>query len=112
MHWRQIQRTNISSLDELINYLELDEESQKRINKNPHFVMNIPLRLASKMQKNTINDPLFRQFVPLIEEKNKTLGFIEDPVGDHQAGCTPSLLHKYEGRALLITTSACAMHCR
>lgn len=112
MHWRQIQKTNIISHENLIKFLELDENSQRQINKNPHFILNLPLRLASKMQKNNVNDPLFRQFVPLLEEKIKTLGFIEDPVGDQKVQCTPNLLHKYEGRALLVTTSACAMHCR
>src|SRR5262249_7956432 len=35
-----------------------------------------------------------------------------DPVGDSAARRAPGLLQKYRGRALLITTSACAIHCR
>lgn len=112
MKWRQIQRTNIHSIGELVNFLELDEENQTRIFKNPRFVLNLPLRLASKIRKNALEDPLFRQFVPLVEEKVERLGFVQDPVGDKQAQCTSNLLHKYEGRALLVTTGACAMHCR
>ena len=35
-----------------------------------------------------------------------------DPLGEHAALRAPGLLQKYHGRALLITTSACAVHCR
>jgi EF-P beta-lysylation protein EpmB len=33
-------------------------------------------------------------------------------VGDLAARAGPGLLHKYEGRALLVATGACAVHCR
>jgi EF-P beta-lysylation protein EpmB len=33
-------------------------------------------------------------------------------VGDLHAVAAPGLLHKYVGRALLVTTGACAIHCR
>src|SRR6185312_3066912 len=35
-----------------------------------------------------------------------------DPLGEAAARRAPGLLQKYHGRALLITTSACAVHCR
>jgi EF-P beta-lysylation protein EpmB len=38
--------------------------------------------------------------------------FTTDPVGDRLAKRTPGLLHKYNGRVLLVTTGACAIHCR
>lgn len=112
MQWRKIQRTNFTSLDDLSSYLELDENARQLLIKNPAFILNLPRRLASKIKKNCISDPIFRQFVPLIEEEKKTLGFVSDPVGDSLVQCSPKLLHKYEGRALLVSTSACAMHCR
>jgi EF-P beta-lysylation protein EpmB len=112
MQWRQIQRTNFNSCEELIEYLELDENNRKLVLQASKFILNLPRRLAAKIQKNTLSDPILRQFVPLQEEKILTLGFISDPVGDNFAQCTPKLLQKYEGRALLMPTSACAMHCR
>jgi len=39
-------------------------------------------------------------------------GFTTDPVGDSQARRAPGLLQKYRGRALLLVTGACAVHCR
>jgi EF-P beta-lysylation protein EpmB len=39
-------------------------------------------------------------------------GGLMDPVGDAAAQRLPGLLQKYTGRVLLITTGACAVHCR
>jgi EF-P beta-lysylation protein EpmB len=58
------------------------------------------------------HDPLLRQVLPLAEELDDTPGYSEDPVADRGAALTPGLLQKYSGRALLITTGACAVHCR
>ncbi len=60
-------------------------------------------------------DPILAQLLPsLAEEDRGAPGFVDDAVGDtrpenHPA---PGLVHKYEGRALLVTTSACAVNCR
>jgi EF-P beta-lysylation protein EpmB len=48
----------------------------------------------------------------LIEESRVCPGFTDDPVKESAARCCPRLLKKYHGRALLVVTSACAMHCR
>jgi EF-P beta-lysylation protein EpmB len=77
-----------------------------------HFPLNLPLRLAQKIAKGTLDDPILKQFLPVIEETIIDPQFNEDPVGDCASKRTSKLLHKYEGRALLICTSACAMHCR
>jgi EF-P beta-lysylation protein EpmB len=39
-------------------------------------------------------------------------GGLMDPVGDLDAQRLPGLLQKYAGRVLLVTTGACAVHCR
>lgn len=110
--WRQIQRKNITSVQALLSYLEMPEDIAQMVLKKPKFVMNIPLRLVEKMQKGTLDDPLLKQFVPLQEEQVNPLGFVADPVCDRLFQKTSRFLHKYAERALLITTGACAMHCR
>ena len=57
-------------------------------------------------------DPLLRQVLPLDAEAEDHPGFSRDPVADGQASLLPGLLHKYEGRVLIVTTGACAVHCR
>lgn len=58
------------------------------------------------------DDPVLRQFLPAAAELVEVPGFVADPVGDRAAARAPGLLQKYAGRALLVTTAACAVHCR
>lgn len=105
--WREIQKQNFKNLKDLGIFLEIDLKDTSL------FPLNIPKRLAEKMPKKTLDDPITRQFVPLPDPPKNPLGFCKDPVKD-QSFCKKSdkLLQKYEGRALLLSTSACAMHCR
>ena len=64
------------------------------------------------MRPGDANDPLLRQVLPLFEELDDVPGFVADPVGDAESTRQPGLLHKYEGRVLLVTTGVCAVHCR
>lgn len=110
--WRKIQKENFTKPKALLDYLEMDPERQKKILTHPPFPLNLPRRLAEKIKKNKLNDPIFRQFVPLTEESIPTPGFVAEPLQDQLFCKTKKLLHKYHGRALLLATSACAMHCR
>jgi KamA family protein len=58
------------------------------------------------------NDPLLLQVLPQAVESFDHDGFSQDPVGDRSASLLPGLLHKYEGRVLMVATGACAVHCR
>jgi EF-P beta-lysylation protein EpmB len=64
------------------------------------------------MEPGNPRDPLLRQVLPLDDELFGAIGFTADPVGDLAAQRTAGLLHKYHGRALMITTGVCAVHCR
>jgi len=110
--WQTILRQNITCVNQLADFLELSLEQKAQLVQHPTFALNIPLRLVQKMQKGTLEDPLFKQFVPLQKEQEYHSLFIADPVCDESFRKGKKLLHKYEGRALLLCTSACAMHCR
>lgn len=112
MTWREIQKTNFTSLQSLASFLELAPQLKEKLFSSPAFPLNLPQRLAKKIEKNTLDDPLLRQFVPLREESLSVPGFFPDPVQDQTFRSTKKLLQKYKGRALLLTTSGCAMHCR
>ncbi len=111
-NWRQVQRENFHSLKKLSSFLQWDAEKTEKVLNSPPFVLNFPLRLACKVAKNTLDDPILKQFLPLKEEKVLVPGFSLDPVGDLSAKKESKLLHKYSGRALLVVSGACAMHCR
>ncbi|MEX0961689.1 MAG: KamA family radical SAM protein [Simkaniaceae bacterium] len=111
-HYREIQKGNFRKIDEIINFLNLDEKNKEKILKTPSFPFNLPRRLAEKIEKNNLDDPILRQFIPLTDEKVKLPGYLPDPVDDLAFCKSGRLLQKYHGRALLIATGACAMHCR
>jgi EF-P beta-lysylation protein EpmB len=64
------------------------------------------------MRPGDPRDPLLRQVLPLADEQARPLGYGFDPVGDGRAMQSPGLLRKYRSRALMVTTGACAVHCR
>lgn len=76
------------------------------------FKLLAPQSYVEKIQKGNWNDPLLRQILPINDEMQITQGFKIDPVGDDAAMVTNGVLHKYHGRVLLVTTGACAIHCR
>lgn len=112
LNWKVIQRHNFTKLGPLADFLELDETNRQHLLENPRFPLMLPKRLASKIKKNDLKDPILLQFVPLKEETLFSESFCSDPVQDKLFHKTSTLLHKYSQRVLLVTTQACAMHCR
>jgi EF-P beta-lysylation protein EpmB len=110
--WKEIQRRNFTDWKRLVSFLQLDLKDGAEVLTTPRFSLNLPERLAKKIEKGNWKDPLLAQFLPTIKELEHGPLFSRDPVGDCSARKTPKLLHKYQGRALLVLTSACAMHCR
>lgn len=110
--WREIQKNNLKSTEQLLKFLQWDKLLVENILQSSSFPLNLPLRLAHKIEKNNIDDPIFKQFVPLKEELHLLSDYLLDPVNDKAFQKERRLLHKYEGRALIVTTGACAMHCR
>ncbi|MCU0937367.1 MAG: EF-P beta-lysylation protein EpmB [Gammaproteobacteria bacterium] len=76
------------------------------------FPLRVPLAFVGRMQPGAPADPLLRQVLPLAEEDGEVPGFTRDPVGDLASSAAPGLLRKYAGRALLVVTGACPIHCR
>ena len=62
--------------------------------------------------KNPEQDPVLAQFLPVNAETIESPGYMDDPVGDHPATQVPGLIHKYQGRVLLIASGSCAVNCR
>jgi len=76
------------------------------------FPLFVTREFANRMRKADWNDPLLKQVWVDDKEEIVTTGFLSDPVGDSKVEIAPGLLHKYHGRVLLVTTGACAIHCR
>lgn len=76
------------------------------------FPLFVPPGYLSRIRPGDPDDPLLRQVLPMEDELEVLPAFTTDPVGDREAALSPGLLRKYAGRALLVTTGACAVHCR
>lgn len=111
--WKKELATATTSVSQLLEKLGLGQHINK-IDINPDFRCLVTDSYLKKIQPGNINDPLLRQILPLAKEKDQAIQKhgVADPVGDINAAVTRGLLQKYHGRALLISTSACAIHCR
>ena len=76
------------------------------------FPLRVPRAYARRMRRGDPADPLLRQVLPVAEESVPAPGFTTDPLEESSASPVPGLIHKYAGRALIVTTGACAIHCR
>lgn len=112
--WRQIQRQAYRDPLTLLADLDLDRHPiAARLDADgAGFPFRVPRPFVDRMRRGDANDPLLRQVLPLAAERQHRPGFVADPVGDRAALGGTGLIHKYAGRALLITTGACAVHCR
>jgi EF-P beta-lysylation protein EpmB len=72
----------------------------------------VPRSFVARMRRGDPYDPLLRQVLPLGDELIETAGFGSDPNDESSYQQAPGLLRKYSSRALLVTTGACAVHCR
>lgn len=111
--WRRLLRQAITDPDELCALLALPDEVRAGARASAKlFPLLVPRGFAALMRPGDAADPLLRQVLPLAEEGVEVAGWTDDPLAE--AGCTPQpgLLHKYHGRVLLVTTGACAVHCR
>ena len=89
-----------------------DEFRRSAANVAADFPLFAPRPFVARMRAGDIHDPLLRQVLPLPAEHEMVAGFTTDPVADLAAQATPGVIRKYDGRALLVTTGACAVHCR
>lgn len=76
------------------------------------FPTFVPLEFLSRIRPGDPHDPILKQVLSVADEVASAGGFVSDPVGDLGAVAAPGLLHKYDRRALVITTGACGVHCR
>jgi L-lysine 2,3-aminomutase len=111
--WQQQLAQSFTTLDTLCDYLDLEtSDLPVSIEAMQQFPLRVPLSFASSMEKANPFDPLLRQVLPIYAELQDHPDYHNDPVGDLAAATQIGLLHKYQGRVLLINTGSCAINCR
>lgn len=110
--WQQELSEGFNNIHELCDYLQLSNLSKNLIDSRSNFPLRVPREFVDRMEKGNLNDPLLLQILPQKKELAELPGFSLDPVGDLNAVTETGVLHKYQGRALFITTGSCAINCR
>ena len=117
-NWRQAWREAVRDPRELLAMLGLDalaggiSDAAAAHAPNGHFPLRVPRGFVARMRHGDAQDPLLRQVLPVLDEDRVVPGFGLDAVGDEAARRGGGVIHKYNGRALLIATGSCAVHCR
>jgi EF-P beta-lysylation protein EpmB len=109
--WQQELARAFSRPAELLAYLELPPDTPA-LPAAHDFPLRVPRGYAARMRKGDARDPLFLQVWPQAREADDVAGFGLDAVGDLARLKPGGIIHKYAGRALVIATGACAVHCR
>jgi len=111
--WQQQMADVVTDGLELCHILQLDPaQLSPSVLRQPEFPVRVPRLFVERMQAGNPNDPLLLQVLANRGETITDPGFSRDPVGDLDAIRHPGLLHKYGKRVLIVTTGACAIHCR
>jgi lysine 2,3-aminomutase len=76
------------------------------------FPMAITPYYASLIREFNEKDPIYRMAVPSGKELYDPPFLSDDPLGEEADSPVKGLVHRYNDRALIISTSVCAMYCR
>ena len=111
--WQQLWRDAVRDPRELLRMLDLPVlAASLSETAATQFPLRVPRGFVAKMRRGDPHDPLLRQVLPVLDEERIVPGFDFDAVGDGAARGATGVIHKYAGRALLIATGSCAVHCR
>ncbi len=110
--WQQLLAEGFTDIESLCQHLQLEPNQLPLLVGFKDFPLRVPRGFVDCMEKGNPNDPLLRQILPIQDELVNYPGYNADPVGDLNAVAAAGVIHKYQGRVLLIATGACAVHCR
>ena len=105
--------TDVSELLRLVDVAPSAIEGESREPRQPSdFTLRVPRPYVARMRRGDPDDPLLRQVLPASREAEPVSGYGIDPLGEAHSVVDAAILKKYRGRALVIATGACAVHCR
>ena len=113
--WRRALADAVTRVDKLLELVELeaaDLAGGPTASAVRRFPLRVPRGFIARMTTGDPSDPLLRQVLPLGVEDDEVAGFTADPVGELGLALDGGVMTKYHGRALIVVTGACAVHCR
>ncbi|KRE89567.1 EF-P beta-lysylation protein EpmB [Frateuria sp. Soil773] len=110
--WRELWRDAITDAAELLEAAGLAGRTDLLPPDDAGFALRVPRGFVARMRQGDPSDPLLLQVLPQAAEHARVEGFAADAVGDMAAKAGRGVLHKYDGRALLVASGSCAVNCR
>ncbi|HZX72136.1 MAG TPA: EF-P beta-lysylation protein EpmB [Rhodanobacter sp.] len=110
--WRELWRDAITDPVELLQAVGLGGRTDLLPPDDAGFALRVPRGFVARMRRGDPRDPLLLQVLPQRSEHDQVEGYSTDAVGDLASKAGHGLLHKYDGRALLIASGSCAINCR
>lgn len=112
--WRWQLSHSIKDINTLQNVLygKITTISDKTIEAAEQFPLAITPYYFSLIKEYSYSDPVFSQCVPNEKELDNPSFLSNDPLSEEHDTVVDNLVHRYNDRALLISTSSCAMYCR
>lgn len=111
--WQSQLTSAITSPKQLLTMLKLDTSLlPAALEASQNFKLKAPLSYVKRIKQGDINDPLLKQILPIDAECLEVEGYGKDPLQEWSQNPTNGVIHKYQGRLLLIVSGACAINCR
>jgi EF-P beta-lysylation protein EpmB len=111
--WQRELAAAFKRTDALLDFVGIAAADRAEVlPRTPELPLLVPRGFAALMRRGDPKDPLLRQVLPVAAELRDAPGFGPDPLAEQRACTQAGLLRKYRGRALLIASAGCAVHCR
>jgi lysine 2,3-aminomutase len=107
-NWKWQFRNRLTSVNEIIKLIGPNEHISKIACQK--FPVAITPYYFSLIKKYDPSDPIFKMSMPQAEELLEVM--YEDPLCENDSSPTKCLIHRYNDRSLVVSTTICAMYCR
>src|SRR3989338_9300252 len=106
--WQASLKNCVTDFKTLAELLKLDPRKLIGAAKaSEDFALRVPREFIARMQPGDYQDPLLLQVLPQGRELKVIPGYTEDPLLEKKFNPVPGLLHKYQGRVLMILAGSC-----
>jgi lysine 2,3-aminomutase len=111
--WRWQLRNRVTSVDQLIQVVEMTSEEKDMVNRALKSLrMAITPYYASLMDPTDRNCPIRKRAIPTGRETQVSQEDMVDPLHEDIESPVPGITHRYPDRILFLITDQCSMYCR
>ncbi len=111
--WRWQLRNRLTTATQLERMMVLSREEREAFRAGPRKMpVAVTPYYATLLDREDPDHPLRRTVIPRPDEMVRSLGELDDPLGEEDRSPVPGLVHRYPDRVLLLVQDRCATYCR